>query len=38
MSDRLNRRQLARLASMALLLMLITIGAVFMGLHYFSRW
>jgi hypothetical protein len=38
MSDRLNRKQFTRLTVMALSLMLIVIGVVFMGLHYFSHW
>src|SRR5450759_410058 len=38
MSDRLNRKQFTRLTVMALSLMLIIIGVVFMGLHYFSHW
>ena len=38
MSDRLNRRQFARVTVMALSLMLIIIGVVFTGLHYFSHW
>lgn len=38
MTDRLNRKQLARLTTMALLLMLVIVGAVFFGLHSFSHW
>jgi hypothetical protein len=38
MSDRLNEKQLTRLTVMALSLMLIIIGVVFVGLHYFSHW
>jgi hypothetical protein len=38
MGDRLNRKQFTRLTVMALSLMLIIIGVVFMGLHYFSHW
>ena len=38
MSDRLNRKQLTRLTVMALSLILIIIGLVFVGLHYFSHW
>jgi hypothetical protein len=37
MSDHLNRKQFSRLSSMALLLMLVTIGVVFLGLHHLSH-
>jgi hypothetical protein len=38
MSDRLKRKQFSRLTSRAVLLMLATLGAVFMGFHYASQW
>lgn len=38
MSDRLNRKQFTHLTVTALSLMLIIIGVVFTGLHYFSHW
>jgi hypothetical protein len=38
MSDRLNRKQFTRLTVTALSLMLIIIGVVLTGLHYFSHW
>ena len=38
MSDRLNGKQLTRLTVIALSLMLIITGVVFVGLHYFSHW
>jgi hypothetical protein len=37
MSDRLNRKQFSRLTSLAVLFMLATIGAVFVGFHYVSH-
>jgi hypothetical protein len=38
MSDHLNRKRLSRLTSAAVLLMLVVVGAVFIGLHSFSQW